>query len=336
MEKISFYGLSRSGKSCYIFAMAQSMSQGLRFPDGRILTVISPIPMQMARLYKAYAQMAEGKWPAGNVESVNYNFNAKIALEKLMSFSLKDYRGGLLDTCDEDEMEEQEELFDSFKDSTVLLFFVGADVVGKAMKGDYDSSFKLSFFSSLYENYADRTGDAKTPIMIVITKSDLLSQSELQKAKEYVKSVLQSMFGKGTNITVALTAVTLGRNLSNDNGELEGELIIGQKSGNIHIPILYSLFCVISENIEHSIGVISSQELSLGSSHTELVKEQSRSALARFFSSKENTIKSKIESSNRVISEEKKKLLRMNDLLNLVKPLLLEGAEVYVNGDRKY
>ena len=182
MNKITFYGLGGSGKSCYTFAMAQALSQGIRFADGQILTVRCPIPMQMTKLHRAYQQMKNGQWPNGNVESVKYNFNCRLALSKIMDFGINDYRGGLLDTCDEEEIEEQEELFSSFEDSDVLLFFIGADIVKQALNGDDEMQAKLDFMGILYENFLDRTNDSKTPIMVVISKSDLLSEDEKRKA----------------------------------------------------------------------------------------------------------------------------------------------------------
>lgn len=333
-RKISFYGLSRSGKSCYIFAMAQALSQGLCFPDGEILTVKSPIPMQMAKLYKSYQQMTDGRWPAGNTESVDYKFNARLRLEKLMSFNLKDYRGGLLDTCDEDEIDEQDELFSSFEDSAVLLFFVGADTVIKAMEKDVESNIKLNFLSTLYENFLDRTNDARTPVMIVISKSDMLSPQELLKAKEFTKNKLQSMFGHGTNITAAITTVTLGKNLSNENGELEGDLIIGPTAGNIHIPIIYSLFCVISNKIEEAVGKLSSAQDDYKNAQNELNNEMSKSAFEKFFNNNENKIRNRINSSNNIIGKEKEALIELNNTLSKIKPFLLNGADVYINGTK--
>lgn len=332
MEKITFYGLSGSGKSCYTFAMAQALSQGIRFSDGQILTVRCPIPMQMAKLHHAYQQMKNGIWPAGNVESANYNFNCRLALSKVMYFGIKDYRGGLLDTCDEDEMDEQEELFGSFEDSNVLLFFIGADTIKQALNGNDEQQAKLDFMGILYENFLDRTNDSKTPIMIVISKSDLLSEDEKRKAKELVLSALQSMFGVGTNITAAITMVTLGRNLKNDQGELEGELIIGPTQGNIHIPILYSLFCVISNRIEETIGRLDSAQQSYKSAQNEMSQEMKKSAFARFFSSNEIKIRDRIAKCNRVISSEKETLYKLSETISKIKPLLLSGADVYING----
>lgn len=123
-EKISFYGLSGSGKSCFIFAMSQALSQGIQLSDEQLLQVITPDPRQMLRLYKAYEKMVNGSWPAGTDVSVTYNFNVRKALDLLMSIEITDFRGGLLDSLEEDDQEEQEKLFKSYKDSSVLLFFL--------------------------------------------------------------------------------------------------------------------------------------------------------------------------------------------------------------------
>lgn len=335
MDKISFYGLSRSGKSCYIFAMAQALSQGIQFPDGQILTVRTPDPRQMLRLYKAYETMKNGQWPKGNIESYDYNFNVRKALGELMSFELTDFRGGLLDSLDEDDEEEQNKLFKSYNSSSVLLFFIGADTVREAIKGDFEANFKVEYMNTLYGNYLNDAHDVKTPVMIVITKSDMLSSSEIEQSKTFIKRKMQDMFGLGTQITAAITAVTLGRNLSNDNGELEGELIIGPTSGNIHIPILYSLYCVMAKKLEDATNSLESAESSYGSAQRDLSHELSRSAFARFFDDNESSIRNRIASYSNSIEEEKSKILRINETMAMIKQYLLKGAEVYVNGQRQ-
>ena len=216
----------------------------------------------------------------------------------------------------------------------MLLFFVGADTVIKAMEKDVESNIKLNFLSTLYENFLDRTNDARTPVMIVISKSDMLSPQELLKAKEFTKNKLQSMFGHGTNITAAITTVTLGKNLSNENGELEGDLIIGPTAGNIHIPIIYSLFCVISNKIEEAIGKLSSAQDDYKNAQNELNNEMSKSAFEKFFNNNENKIRNRINSSNNIIGKEKEALIELNNTLSKIKPFLLNGADVYINGTK--
>ena len=337
MEKVSLYGLSGSGKSCYIFAMAQALSQGVRFNDGQILTVRCPEPRQMAKLHKAYQQLVDGVWPAGNIESVDYRFNCRLALSKSMDFEIKDYRGGLLnsDEDEEDIIDEQSALFESFTGSNVLLFFIGADRIKEALNGDYNSVANLDFMNTLYERYLDDTHDAKTPVMLVITKSDLLSDDEKVRAKRFVMNMFQSLFSTGTNLTSAITLVTLGKNLSNIGGELEGELVIGPTAGNIQIPILYSLFCVISNQIEQSTGSLQTAQGSYSSARNALRREIDRDAFARFFDSNEQAIRNRISSANNIIEQEKVRLSKLSETLSRIKPLLLKGAEVYINGIRQ-
>ena len=333
MGKLSMYGLSGSGKSCYIFGMAQALSQGVLLNNGKYLTVICPDPRQVVKLNKAYSMMSTGKWPDGNIESVDYSFNCRLAMDKLMNFVITDYRGGLLNTDDEDDFEDQRNLFDSFNGSNVLMFFIGADMVKAAMSGsNFESASNLAFMNTLYENYLDVSHNAKTPIMIVITKSDLLSESEKPVAKKYVYNFFRAFFGAGTNLTTAITMVTLGKNLSNYGGELEGELRIGPTEGNIQIPILFSLFCVISNEIEESIGKLQTAQGDYDSAQGALKREMGRSAFARFFNSNEASIKQQISSASNVIGTQKGKLSKLMDTLTFIKPLLLNGADLYING----
>ena len=333
MGKLSMYGLSGSGKSCYIFGMAQALSQGVKFTNDQVLTVRCPDIRQLRQLFRAYNMMSNGKWPDGNIESVDYSFNCRLSFDKmLMDFIITDYRGGLLITDDDDDADEQKKLFDSFKDSNVLLFIIGADMVKAAMNNDPESNYYLIYLNTLYENYLDISHDAKTPIMIVITKSDLLLPNEKETAKSYVLNLFRAFFGAGTRLTTAITMVTLGNNLSNDEGDLAGELIIGPSEGNIQIPILFSLFCVISDKIEDSIGTLQTAQGNYNSAQGALEREMNRSSFARFFNSNESRIKSQISSANNIIDEQKEKLSELTDILSYIKPLLLGGADLYING----
>lgn len=334
-DKISFYGLSGSGKSCYIFAMSQALSQGVPFNDGELLTVITPDPRQMLRLYKAFEKMMNGKWPDGNVESVRYNFNVRKALNLLMELDITDFRGGLLDSTDEDDEEEQEKLFESYRNSSVLLFFIGADKTKAAMQGNPEARFNIQYLNTLYEGYLELSEESrKTPIMVVLTKSDMLSDDEKRSAIDFLKNQMRGMFGAGTGITAGITAVTLGSNLTNEGGELEGELHINPTAGNLNIPILFSLFHVIAEKIENTIGVINDTESALSASKKDLNHELSRSAFARFFVNNEASIKNRINSYTSEIGQNRDLLLRLNTTMSGIKSYLLNGSELYINGQR--
>lgn len=334
-DKISFYGLSGSGKSCFIFAMSQALSQGIQFSDGELMTVITPDPRQMLKLYKAYEKMVNGYWPQGTDISVTYNFNVRKALELMMSVDITDFRGGLLDSIEEDDEEEQKKLFDSYNESSTLLFFFGADKVKAAMNGDMLARFNFQHFNALYENYLTTSSNGKdTPVMVVLSKADMLTDDEKVQAFKFIKDQMRQLFGKGTNRTVGLTAVSLGKNLTNDGGELEGELDIRATSGNLSIPILFSLFHLMANRIEQTVGRISNSESALRSSKNALSKELSRNAFIRFFNNNETSIRSQINNHSTVIGKEKELLNRMNSSMAAIKSYLLSGAEIYINGER--
>lgn len=333
-DKISMYGLSGSGKSCFIFAMSQALSQGVEFANGELMTVITPDPRQMIKLYKAYEKMVKGFWPDGSTMSITYNFNVRKALEKMLEIEITDYRGGLLDSDDDDDIEEQDELFTSFNDSRVLLFFFGADTIKNAFNGDMSARFNFQHFNALYDTYLGSSPNAsKTPVLFVISKADMLSPTELAKAKTFVKEQMKQFFGRGTNLTVGITAVSLGKNLSNYKGELEGELDIRASAGNLSIPMLFALYNLMAEKIESQIGSISSAQKDIDAGRSALGKELSRSAFSRFFSNHESTIRSHITSSNRILASRKEDLLKLESSMAAIKSYLLSGAEIYFNGE---
>lgn len=333
-DKISIYGLSGSGKSCFIFAMSQALSQGIELSNGELMTVITPDPRQMVRLYKAYEKMTNGFWPAGNTQSMTYNFNVRKALEKLLDIEITDYRGGLLDSDDDDEQEEQAELYQTLNESNTLLFFFGADTIKKAMNGDIHARFNFQYFNTLYDNYLGSSPKArKTPVLLVITKADLMTSDELKQAKTFVKEQMMQFFGRGTNLTVGITAVSLGKNLTNYKGELEGDLDIRATAGNLSIPVLFALYNLMAEKIENTIGCIASAQDNLSSANRALGNELTRSALARFFDNNEKNIRSKIASSTNTLAAKKDQLMKLENSMAAIKSYLLSGADIYINGE---
>lgn len=334
-DKISLYGLSGAGKSCYIYAMSQAMCQGLEFSDGEIMTVISPETRQMLKLYKAYENMTHGRWPQGTDTSTTYNFNVRKALRLMMSIEIMDYRGGLLDSIDEGDEDEQQELFKSFSDSSALLFFFGADKVREAMNGKFEAEMSFLNFNGLYDRYLTNSSHGSdTPVLIILSKADMLSEEEKEKAFEYIKKTMRPLFGRGTGITVGLTAVSLGKNLTNDCGVLEGILDIRPMSGNLGVPILFSLFNCIAKKIESSTGTITDLEADRSNTMQQLDREMSRNSFTRLLFGNESSLKRKISNTNRCLDEEKQSLNQMISSHETIKACLLSGAEIYINGER--
>lgn len=332
MQKISFFGLSGSGKSCYIYAMSHAMMEGVKFADGSVLNVTCTTMAQMSRLHNEYVKMTQGFWPVGTTETTNYDYSSRLKLKKVLDFRLQDYRGGLLDSFDEDDKEEHDDLFQSFDDSCTLLFFVGADTILKAMDGDFMEDYKIGNLGLIYGEYLDQAQNPDVPIMVIISKADMIPDGKFEEVKSYVMTKLQGMFGTGTGLTVGITSISLGKNLMNDDGDLSGELIVKPTSGNIHIPILFSLYCVIASRIEESTGRLNAAESSRYSGEAALRREKNRNAFVRFFSSNEKTIANTIARANDTIAAEKTNLQYCAETLNKIKDYLLKGADLYIDG----
>lgn len=329
-KKITFIGLNGSGRSSYIPVMAQSLSRGFRLFNGQMLNVGSTTLEQAVQLRVEYQRMKKGKWPLGTLESINYNFYCSLGHDLITEFNIKDYRGGLLDTCDEDEIEEQEDLFYSFENSDAILFFIGADDVRNAQKNDDIRIAKIDYLLVIYEHLLWKgIIESKTPIMVVISKSDLLSDIEKKQAKDFVLSALHPLFGPGSNLMAAIVMINLGRKLKrNEQCEMEGELFINPTQGNIYVPFLFSLFCIISNMLKDNLGKLKSVQLSDSIVEGEIRPQMSENLFVNFFLSKEYN---NYESNKEIVSE-KNILGILSGTISKIKSILLSEVDVYING----
>lgn len=338
MSKVTFYGLSRSGKTCYLCAMSQALSQGIDFGGRTYFTASCNNPFQQAQLDSKFFEMEAGKWPKGTDTNSTYNFDLNYCMRLIQEIQILDYRGGLLNSVNTLDQEAQQAVMDGAVGSGVLLFFIGADTVIKAMNSQAEAMAQINFCNVLHATY--RRSDPnweKTPVMIVITKSDIFDSNHINrdKAKEWVVNRLRSFFGHGTNMTVGITMVSLGRNLNNTNkGELSGDLVVGGTSGNLHIPLLFSAYNFFTQEIERVTGELTDNHSSIGATRAALDHELGRSSFARFFSNNESTIRNTLDYyvQKASISEQKK-----NDLVsvfNKIGTFLKEGADIYINGEQ--
>lgn len=328
-KKITLIGLSGSGRSSYIPVMAQSLSRGFRLFEGQMLNVGSTTLEQAVQLRVEYQRMKKGKWPLGTLESINYNFYCSLGHDLITEFNIKDYRGGIL-SCDDDEIEEQEDLFYSFENSDAILFFIGADDVRNALKDDDIRIAKIDYLLVIYEHLLCKgIIESKTPIMVVISKSDLLSDIEKKQAKDFVLSALHPLFGTGSNLMAAIVMINLGRKLKkNEQCEMEGELFVNPTQGNIYVPFLFSLFCIISNMLKDNLGKLKSVQLSDSTVEGEIRSKIIENLFINFFSSREyNNYES-----NKEIDSEKKILRILFGTISKIKYVLLSEADVYING----
>lgn len=261
MEQVSIFGLRGSGKSCYLYAMAEVMNSGVEISPNEKLTVTTPVLKQRIMLDKGFEMLAEGHWPQGSSETLVYDFDVKMnengRFQSVMSFKMQDYRGGALNGATEEDEEERERLLKAFKNSTAIIFMVDgqslSDVLpgsGASLSSIVKARHNISFIQDLFRLYVQRVGSENVvPILLAITKSDLLDDDKLMRAKSYLKDNLPEIFNNGSGVFVAITSVSIGENLRNDNGILQGRLVLNQRR-NIHIPMLFPVYCFWSKQVD--------------------------------------------------------------------------------------
>ena len=266
------FGISGSGKTCYLYAMAQVMNNGVRYGDSTHISIISNDLTQQQKLFDGYYTMAaDSKWPLPSNNTTEYDFNVRVQhdqqFEELIpSLILQDYAGGIWQNQTQEGIEQRNALLSDFTQSAAILFIVDSDTLLKAMANnpqDINASHRLKYVStpmpdilrakqqvSLVENLLKTYKQRNTtipPVLLVITKGDKFADElEKQNAYRYLRQTLPSIFAHGAQLEAAITTVALGDNLENIDDKLTGELDISI-GHNIHIPMLFALYAYLSD-----------------------------------------------------------------------------------------
>lgn len=266
---ICLLGLSGSGKTCYLYTMSHVLANGISI-NGHTISATSTDRLQQLRLNRGIEQMANGIWPDGSTDTITYSFDLKVDGCSMGEFTIYDYRGGALDGMSDNDMDDAEELFDTFEDSSCITFLIDGDTLLAALDPQYletehsNISFqsqlkarhKINYIESLIKECSQRL-DNNVPILLVITKKDIFSDNELTAGQELLRNLLPTVFSKHNDMTVGITSVTLGRNLNNDHGKITNRqvtLYLNTK-GNIHLPVLFALLQDLDDDINVPIDV---------------------------------------------------------------------------------
>ena len=253
MKKICFLGLSHSGKTCYLYSVCHLLSRGVSV-NNHMLSVNSTRHLQTLQLQRGIEMMAEGEWPQGSTATLTYVFDFKIDGRSVENFTIYDYRGGILTGTTDSEMNDFNDLLDTFNQSDCIVIFVDGETLLQSLDSRDLSPIhqnnvsqlsrlkahnKINYIESLlYECKGRMSTDV--PVLLAITKSDLFSEDELISATELLKRLLPSVFATDNDRIVGISAVSLGKNLQDIDGRLTGYLYLNTE-GNIHIPLLFAL-----------------------------------------------------------------------------------------------
>lgn len=257
---ICLLGLSGSGKTCYLYTACHVLSRGVSV-DEHVISATSKSRQQQLRLNKGIEQMANHIWPEGSISTLTYPFDLKIDGKVMGQFTIYDYRGGALDGMADDDQDDANELFDTFEDSSCIVFLIDGDTVMEGLNpGDValehqdrvspqqrlQARNKINYIEALLQECNERM-QRNVPILLTITKSDIFTEDELQAGYRLLRELLPSVFSLYNDKIVGVTSVTLGENLQNDQGRLTGVFRLNTQ-GNVHIPILFALLQEIDED----------------------------------------------------------------------------------------
>lgn len=267
MKQISIIGLSRAGKTCYMYAMAKTMKRGV---NG--ITIFAPDDNLRDQLDMGWRKIRrEGRWPSGSEKVTRCNFNCMLNLRSVFEFCWDDFKGGALSSFNEVDIKYRKELYELFQDSDGMIFFIAADMIERILNESPEADDDKDDLEKLNEIILKNNEKMKNiPITIAITKSDLLEKNAFPILYDLVKEIFPSLFVVGNNIKTLIVPVSLGENLGNgeQNQPVSGTIFADPKEGNIHLPIMFNLYHYLKEYISETRDEIASlkRELSNNSS----------------------------------------------------------------------
>ena len=269
MSKISMFGVSRSGKTCFLYAMAQVLGKGVRYGDN-LVQVISTRARQQTKLNNGFMQLAERRWPQNSDKTESFLFKVSMQSnghfdEIIESLEIQDYRGGLLERTQSLDEEEFNELMASFRGSSAIIFIVDGKTLMDALDDDnkdvshrgqidvkrqFMAQSQIRFVENIFMEYKLIEAEVP-PILIAISKGDnFASDFERENAKKFLKESLPSIFSIGSKVTAGISIMSLGENLgADDNGNLTGFLSLSTDY-NIHIPVIFGIYADLCYRFE--------------------------------------------------------------------------------------
>ena len=266
------FGVSRAGKTCYLYAMSQIMDEGARQKeDGFRIQIKANDLEQATNLNEGYMSLVQNTWPRGTDETNVYDFRVALQTNEeyfenfIPSLTLLDYKGGVWTLNDQTNVNERNNILNEFKESSALIFLVDGETLLHAMDPDdrevvhremstnvqiLHSRNQIRFIENIFYEFK-KNNTIVPPVLVAITKSDVFaSTKELAIGMCHLKESLSSIFAKGSQIDAAITSLSLGENLSGKAGErASGQFCLNTKHG-IHLPMVFGIYALLSEGYD--------------------------------------------------------------------------------------
>lgn len=267
MAHLCLFGLSGSGKTCFIYAMSQVLGDRGVCGNDMTFTLKANDIKQQVLLNNGYMTLLDDKWPQPTNAPITYDYCLRLQhqgriMEILPNLIVQDYRGGILDFGTDNDVAEYKRMIKSFSESVAIVYVVDGntllaalepeerDVVHSNRSIDIKESIYAKQQMSIVENlFVDfkRTHNSVPPVLVAISKDDVLTEKELEVGKKLIKGVMPSIFGLGSKMISAITHFSLGVDL--EKGIQSRRLRLNTER-NLHIPVLFGAYAEFCQQYE--------------------------------------------------------------------------------------
>lgn len=206
--QITMAGIRGSGKTCYLYATYNAMMDGI---DSLYFNPTDHF--DMIDLQDKWDNMIKNKeFPPGNATSKEYRFTSILAGKVLGDFTWYDYKGAILQ--ESENPYEYREFESRCMKSDCVVFAIPADLI-KAVLNDETSYLNnagnVKRDLRIYQTGITtlRTKKPSIPIVINVTKGDLLTGSEMKQTMDkIIKTKLALLFGSdGGDVLICRTSI---------------------------------------------------------------------------------------------------------------------------------
>lgn len=324
---ITMLGTTGTGKTCYLYAMADKMANGVN------KLTFSPTDFEVAlELQDQWDGICDGVWPPPSDVSEEYRFTCAYSMRPLVDFRWYDYKGGLLSQRgDEVDQAERVKVLDRMNNSESLIVCVSSEHLKGLLEGDRAATRPFRAYAHLLQEFVRSNGHT-IPVMFAVTKADLISKDQFEAGVEMLKTrFFSALFAEDGDWLVGFVPVSLGKNFETEGGRILGGSI---NPWNIEIPVLFCIKSRLDVMVPELEGMLKTCCRNREDAGVRLSRELAKSGWDRFWDGDNSgSIRTEVESLENKICEMTKKLNQMRrDIDNIASAILESGAKIYMNG----
>lgn len=342
---ITMLGGSGTGKTCYMYAMANLMSRpqnGFTF-----IPVEHQVSLKLRNGWKSMQHIVEngkivkrGCWPAGTDESSSYKFYFKYCTKLLANFTWFDYRGGLLTSLVD--KQEQDKLFEVIYNSSCLIVCIAAEKLQGLLNNDGDSIDELTLYAEMLERYSAKK-KTTVPVVFAILKADKLKPGEFTDGIKMLKSsIFAQFFARDGGWFLMFVGVSLGEfeNRFEIDPQTHRPLVLGDFNVvNVHLPVFFAIRCGLIDQLKQADAKRESLSSREYDNRRALERERQRGFWDVLLNgNNENYLVDKLHSIGKDIGLVNEEIIKLREQLNWIDKELLGGGDdvvqIYFNGRR--